>query len=96
MVQVWMAATSSSSSLLLLSILLNTHSHFCSLPANYPAVPPVFEIETNQSGSFNYHDADDLFDLLMKESLNQLGEIMIFNLINTAQEHMPGKQEDPG
>ena len=63
---------------------------FFSLPDNYPCVPPIFEIETNQLGSFNYRDADNLFDLLMEESLKRIGEMMVFDLITLTQEHMPG------
>ena len=62
----------------------------CSFPNNYPCVPPVFEIEANQSGSFNYRDADDLFDLLMAESLKRVGEMMVFDLITFTQERMSG------
>jgi hypothetical protein len=61
-----------------------------SLPASYPSVPPVFEIETNTSGSFNYRDADDLFDLLMRESVRRVGNIMIFDIVSIAQDYMPG------
>ena len=61
-----------------------------SFPGNYPCVPPVFEIEANQSGSFNYRDADELFDLLMLEALKRVGEMMVFDLISLAQEHMSG------
>ena len=63
-----------------------------SLPASYPCVPPVFEIEANASGSFNYSDADDLFDLLMKESLNRVGDMMVFDLVTIAQDYMPSKE----
>ena len=63
---------------------------FFSFPGNYPCVPPVFEIEANQAGSFNYRDADDLFDLLMTESLKRVGEMMVFDLITITQEHMSG------
>jgi hypothetical protein len=60
-----------------------------SLPPSYPCVPPVFEIEANSSGSFSYHDADDLFDLLMRESINRVGGMMIFDLVTIAQDYMP-------
>ena len=63
-----------------------------SLPASYPCVPVVFEIEANTSGSFSYKDADDLFDLLMKESLNRVGAMMIFDLVTIAQDYMPGNE----
>ncbi len=62
-----------------------------SFPDNYPCVPPIFEIEANQSGSFNYRDADDLFDLLMAESLKRVGEMMVFDLVTFAQDHMTGQ-----
>lgn len=61
-----------------------------SLPPNYPCVPPVFEIEANQSGSFSYLDADELFDLLMAESINRIGGMMVFDLVTITQEFMPG------
>lgn len=65
-----------------------------SLPDNYPCVPPVFEIEANQSGSFDYRDADDLFESLMEESLKRVGGMMVFDLVTFAQEHMPGQFRD--
>ena len=71
-----------------LHILTSTHTR--SLPPNYPCVPPVFEIEANQSGSFSYRDADELFDLLMVESINQVGGMMVFDLVTIAQDYMPG------
>ena len=61
------------------------------MPANYPSVPPILEIEANQSGSFTYRDADNLFDLLMEESLKRVGEMMVFDLVTIAQEHMAGE-----
>lgn len=67
-------------------------SHVYSLPASYPCVPPVFEIEANSSGSFSYHDADDLFDLLMRESINRVGAMMVFDLVSIAQDYMPGDE----
>ena len=51
-------------------------------------MPPVFEIEANQSGSFTYRDADVLFDLLMEECLKRAGEMMMFDMISIAQEHL--------
>ena len=54
-------------------------------------MPPVFEIEANRSGSFTYNDADDLFDLLMRESINRVGDMMIFDLVTIAQDYMPGE-----
>ena len=61
------------------------------MPANYPSVPPILEIEANQSGSFTYRDADNLFDLLMEESLKRVGEMMVFDLVTIVQEHMAGE-----
>ncbi len=61
-----------------------------SIPANYPCVPPILEIEANQSGSFDYRDADRLFDLLLEESLKRVGEMMVFDLITIAQDYMAG------
>ena len=75
-----------STSLFSCSSLLPTHS----LPPNYPCVPPVFEIEANKSGSFSYRDADELFDLLMTESINLVGGMMVFDLITITQDYMPG------
>lgn len=62
-----------------------------SFPPNYPSVPPVFEIEANKSGSFTYRDADALFDLMMVESLKRVGEMMVFDLITMAQDHLSGQ-----
>ena len=67
-----------------------------SLPPNYPCVPLVFEIEANRSGSFNYHDADDLFDLLMTECINRVGGMMVFDLVTIAQDYLPGKGKGGG
>ncbi len=50
----------------------------------------MFEIEANRSGSFTYRDADELFDLLMAESINRIGGMMVFDLVTFAQEYMPG------
>ena len=61
-----------------------------SFPDNYPSVPPVFEIEANQSGSFTFRDADHLFDLFMVESLKRVGQMMVFDLVSLAQEHLSG------
>ena len=63
---------------------------FLSLPANYPCVPPVLEIEASESGNFSYRDADDLYQLLMEESLKRIGGTMVFDLITFAQEYMAG------
>lgn len=52
----------------------------------------MFEIEANSSGSFSYHDADDLFDLLMRESINRVGAMMVFDLVSIAQDYMPGDE----
>ena len=57
-----------------------------SLPPNYPCIPPVFEIETNQSQSLSYHDADQLYDLLMTEATNGLGRGVVFALVSTARD----------
>lgn len=57
-----------------------------SLPPNYPCIPPVFEIETNQSQSLSYCDADQLYDLLMTEATNGLGRGVIFGLVSTARD----------
>jgi len=57
-----------------------------SLPPNYPCIPPVFEIETNQSQSLSYRDADQLYDLLMMEATNNLGKGVIFGLVTTARD----------
>ena len=64
--------------------------HPSSLPCNYPCVPPVFEIEANQSGSFSYRDADNLFELLMEESLKCVGQTVVFDLVSLTQDHMSG------
>lgn len=61
-----------------------------SLPHNYPCVPPVLEIETNQSGSFTFADADNLFDQLMQTAITRLGSTMIYDLITQSQDLMPG------
>ena len=50
----------------------------------------MFEIEANESGSFGFTHADKLYDILMKESYKRVGEIMIFDLVAIAQEHMIG------
>jgi hypothetical protein len=55
-------------------------------------VPPILEIEANQSGSFSYRDADGLFERLMVESLNRVGEMMVFDLVTMAQEYMAGER----
>ena len=57
-----------------------------SLPPNYPCIPPVFEIETNQSQSLSYRDADQLYDLLMMEATNGLGRGVVFGLVSTARD----------
>lgn len=57
-----------------------------SLPPNYPCIPPVFEIETNQSQSLSYRDADQLYDLLMMEATNGLGRGVIFSLVSIARD----------
>ena len=57
-----------------------------SLPPNYPCIPPVFEIETNQSQSLSYRDADQLYDLLMMEATNGLGRGVIFGLVSSARD----------
>ena len=74
-----------------------THTYICtyvpyylSLPHNYPCVPPVLEIETNQSGSFTFADADNLFDQLMQTAITCLGSTMIYDLITQSQDLMPG------
>lgn len=59
---------------------------FSSLPPNYPCIPPVFEIETNQSQSLSYRDADQLYDLLMMEATNGLGRGVIFGLVSAARD----------
>ena len=59
---------------------------FFSLPPNYPCIPPVFEIETNQSQSLSYSDADKLYDLLMMEATDGLGRGVIFSLVSTARD----------
>ena len=59
---------------------------YSSLPPNYPCIPPVFEIETNQSQSLSYCDADQLYDLLMMEATNGLGKGVIFGLVSTARD----------
>ena len=46
----------------------------------------MFEIETNQSQSLSYRDADQLYDLLMVEATNGLGKGMIFSLVSTARD----------
>ncbi|XP_065906292.1 uncharacterized protein [Dysidea avara] len=58
---------------------------FC-LPPNYPCIPPVFEIETNQSQSLSYRDADQLYDLLMMEATNGLGKGVVFALVSAARD----------
>jgi hypothetical protein len=55
-------------------------------------VPPILEIEANQSGSFSYRDADGLFDRLLVESLDRVGEMMVFDLVTMAQEYMAGER----
>ena len=60
----------------------------CSLPPNYPCIPPVFEIETNQSQSLSYRDADQLYDLLMMEATNGLGKGVVFALVSAARDHV--------
>lgn len=60
----------------------------CSLPPNYPCVPPVFEIETNRSGSFTFSEADNLFDQLMQTAMSRLGSTMIYDLITMSQDYM--------
>ena len=62
------------------------HVFFSSLPPNYPCIPPVFEIETNQSQSLSYRDADQLYDLLMMEATNGLGKGVIFSLVSAARD----------
>lgn len=56
------------------------------MPPNYPCIPPVFEIETNQSQSLSYRDADQLYDLLMMEATNGLGKGVIFSLVSAARD----------
>ncbi len=51
----------------------------------------MFEIESNQSGSFNYRDADDLFDVLMEECLKKPGQTVVFDLVTISQDRMPGE-----
>ena len=60
----------------------------CSLPPNYPCVPPVFEIETNKSGSFTFSEADNLYDQLMQTAITRLGSTMIYDLITMSQDYM--------
>ena len=48
----------------------------------------MFEIEANQSGSFSYTNADELYERLMKESYKWIGQMMIYELIVTAQDYM--------
>ena len=40
----------------------------------------------NRSGTFTYSNADNLFDLLMVESLGRAGAPVLFDLISKAQE----------
>lgn len=63
---------------------------FIRFPPNYPCEPPMFEIEieNNQSGSFSYTNADELYDRLMKESYKWIGQMMIYELLVTAQDYM--------
>ena len=56
------------------------------MPPNYPCIPPVFEIETNQSQSLSYRDADQLYDQLMMEATNGLGRGVVFALVSTARD----------
>lgn len=60
-----------------------------SLPPNYPSVPPVIEIESNESGSFTFTDSDELYDILMQAAISRVGGIMVYDLVTLAQEHMP-------
>ena len=62
--------------------------HLYSLPSNYPCVPPVFEIESNQSGSFTFSEADELFEHLMGVAITRLGGTMLYELITLSQDHM--------
>ena len=59
-----------------------------SLPSCYPAVPPVFEIEANKSGTFTFSDADHLYQLLEEASLARIGSTVIFDLVSLAQEEL--------
>ena len=59
-----------------------------SLPSCYPAVPPVFEIEANKSGTFTFSDADHLYQLLEEASLARIGSTAIFDLVSLAQEEL--------
>ena len=52
----------------------------------------MFEIEANSSGSFSYRDADNLFEMLVKEAAGRVGDMMIFDLVTMAQDYMPGIQ----
>ena len=60
-----------------------------SLPPNYPSVPPVIEIETNESGTFTYSDADSLYDRLMEEANQHIGATMVFDLVGTTLDLLP-------
>ena len=46
----------------------------------------MFEIETNQSQSLSYRDADQLYDLLMMEATNGLGKGVVFALVSAARD----------
>jgi hypothetical protein len=59
-----------------------------SLPPNYPCIPPIFEIESNQSGSFTFAEADELFDKLMQIAMATIGRTMVYDLITYAQDYM--------
>ena len=66
----------------------SNHVSPLSLPSCYPAVPPVFEIETNKSGTFTFSDADRLYRLLEEMSLARIGSTAIFDLVSLAQEEL--------
>ena len=66
----------------------SNHISPLSLPSCYPAVPPVFEIEANKSGTFTFLDADHLYRLLEETSLARIGSTAIFDLVSLAQEEL--------
>ena len=70
----------------------NENSHFCSLPSQYPVIPPIFEIEGH--GSLSSAKADKLYSLLMKEAGSRLNTLMIYDLIAIAQEFVQGTMKE--
>ena len=62
-----------------------------SLPANYPSVPPVFELESSPSGVCSFSDADELYDTITTECFKRIGHAMIFDLVTIAQDFMTCK-----